>query len=153
MPRPKGSKNLKPYPKNAATLHQRTVAPLKSGKYSKFVQNVIEKQGLTPQETEVLSLERQELWKKMQTPVIMLMDEYVDLKTLIQARQLSKDGEILGKDVLSASKLLLDISKEINRLTQVTNKDKFEAYTRSFSESDELEFEVVTDVTEGIDNE
>jgi hypothetical protein len=129
------------YKQSPATYHQRCIAPLRTGEYSSVMNNIIKKQGLTEEETKVLSEERQNIWKKMQTPAIMLMDEYVDLKTLISMKRV-QGNDILGKEVLKATELLLSISKEINRLTTVSADKKMEVFAKSWNGEEDLTIDI-----------
>jgi hypothetical protein len=125
--RPNGAKSS--YTVTPAVM-QRIYASLPQNR-TKFIEKVIATQGLTPEETKQLSDLRMDLWKTLGSPTLLLMTEYTDLKTLIMAKQM-KGGEILGADILQASKLLLDISKEMNRLTTLSAKDKADLATHAF---------------------
>lgn len=143
--KPKGTKNS--YTQSPATYHQRCMAHLKDGKDSNIVQYIINKKGLTEEETQVLSQERVKLWKNMQTPVLLLMNEYSDLKTLINLERM-RNEEILSKDVLKASELLLNIAKEMNRLTTVSADKKMEAWSKSWNGEEDITIEMNNDNTE-----
>jgi len=145
MGRPKGAKNKNGYKMTPAALHQRTVAPLKHGETSKVMQEIINREELSPEQKEVLAEEKLRLWKKMQTPALMLMDEFVELKTLINAKLMNGNIDITDKSYQALAKLLLELTKETNRLTQVSADKKMEAFTKSFSSSEDLVFDITED--------
>ena len=124
--------------------HQRCVAPLKDGKQSLIVQEIINKLDLPPEQQKLLSDEKMLIWKRFQTPALMLMDEYANFKTLVNAKML-KGVDPTGKDIRDCLKLLLDISKEINRLSTVSADKKFEAFSKSFGGEKEIVIEVETE--------
>ena len=141
--RPKGAKNKKPYPMSAAAYNQRVMANInRHGKESSQIyQAVMKEQGLTPEQVEMLNKDKIAIWKKFDTPSIMLMDEYAFFKTMINAKLL-KGQDPTGKETRECLKLLLDISKDISRLSTVSADKKYEAFTKNFSTSDEIEFEM-----------
>lgn len=121
--------------------HQRVTAPLKTGEHSLVMKNIIQKQGLTEKEQEILVDEKISIWKKFNTPALMLMDEYANYKTLVNAKLLAGDDPT-SKEIQGCLKLLLDIAKEINRLRTVSADKRFEAFSKSFSSSDEIVIDV-----------
>lgn len=143
MGRPKGSPNKKPYPMSASAYHQRVMANMnRHGKESsKIYQAVMHEQGLDAEQVEILNEEKINIWKKFDTPSIMLMDEYAFFKTMINAKLL-KGQDPTGKETRECLKLLLDIGKEINRLRSVSADKKYEAFTKNFSTSKDLEFDL-----------
>jgi len=154
--RPIGAKNKKPYPMTSAAYHQRCVAPLKHGNNSKIMNDIILKQELTPEQTEALAQERLAVWKKFDTPTLMLMSEYDKWNTLVNLKMM-KHGEdlnsITGKDMRECIRLLLDISKELNRLKTVSADKKFEAFVKGFNDDEDVEYDMDTDVTIKEDSE
>lgn len=145
MGRPLGKKSG--YTVTPAAYHQRSVAAMKTGETSAIMQQIIGKEELTPEQTELLAQERLSLWKKMQTPAIMLMDEYIDLKTMINAKLINGKMDISHKEYTALAKLLLDISKEVNRLTQVSADKKMEVFDKGWSGDDvvDVEFDLEDD--------
>ncbi|GAG89914.1 unnamed protein product [marine sediment metagenome] len=71
----------------------------------------------------------------------MLMDEYANYKTMINGKLL-EGADPSSKEIQASLKLLLDISKEINRLTQVSADKKFEAFTKDLSPDGDMVIEV-----------
>lgn len=109
-----------------ATQHQRSVAPLKHGNTSRVMAEIINQQEVSPQHKEILAQERLDIWKKFQTPTLMLMDEYANFKTLVNMKML-KGEDPTSKEFREWGKFLLDITKELNRLTQVSADTKAKA--------------------------
>jgi len=147
--RPKGAPNKKPYPMTSAAYHQRSIAALKHGKKSTIFNQIIKQQeGLNDAQQKALEEFRLDLWKKFDTPSLMLMDEYATFRTLVAAKQLSTT-DATSKDIRECLRLLLDISKEINRLSTVSADKKFDAFTKNAYDDDfememnDVEVEVV----------
>ena len=141
MGRPKGVKDSKPrgYTLSPAAYHQRTVANLKHGGSSRVMQQIIKREELTPEQTEILAEEKMSLWKRMQTPALMLMDEYVELKNVINAKLMSGTMDVTDKEYQALAKILLDLTKETNRLTQVSADKKMEAFGKAFDEEEVID--------------
>ncbi len=141
MARPKGSKNKDGYTMSAKAYHQRVMAPMKHGENSALYQAIIERKDLSPEHKEILANEKIRIWKKFDTPAVMLMDEYAQFKTMMNVKMLEGEDPT-SKDMRECMKLLLDISKEINRLTHVSADKKMEIFGKSFSRSNEIEIEI-----------
>lgn len=141
MTRPKGVPNKNGYTMSNMALDQRRQNALKINGKSYIIDNAIKDSSLTSDQKEAIQFERKEIWRKLSSPAILLADEYAELKTLINIKRM-ESGEYLSKDLLSASKVLLDISKEINRLTQVSADKKIDLISKNFNAEDELTFDV-----------
>jgi len=141
--RPLGAKNKNGYDMTAAAYHQRVMANIsRHGTESSLIYNaVMKEQGLSESQIELLNKEKIAIWKKFDTPSIMLMDEYAMFKTMVNMKML-KGVDPTDKEMRECLRLLLDIAKEINRLRTVSADKKFEAFTKSFSESDEIEIDI-----------
>jgi len=143
--RPKGAKDKKQrgYTPSAATYHQRVMANMSKcgNEGSKIYQAVMKEQGLSEEQITILQEEKINIWKKFDTPSIMLMREYADFKTMVNAKMLKGDDPT-DKDMRECLKLLLDIAKEINRLEAVPKSQKFDAFTKSFGGDKEIVFDV-----------
>lgn len=136
MGRPAGAKNKNGYKMSSAALHQRTVAPLKDGARSVVMQEVVNKMELTPEQTEMLAEERLRTWKRLNTPALFIADQFIDIKTVVDAK-LMQGMDPTSKDYREMMKLMLEFTKEYNKLTQVTADKKMEAFSKSFSTSDD----------------
>ena len=144
--RPIGSKNKNGYNMTPAAYHQRTVANLKNGSRSKIFQNIIKGQTSdNPELQQDIEEFRLGLWKKFDSPAIMLMEEYANFRSLVALKQL-KEEDPTNKEIRECLKLLVDISKEINRLNAVPAEKKFEAFTKNAYDED---FEI--DITDTIE--
>jgi len=145
MGRPKGSKDKKQrgYTMSAEAWHHRVCAPLRSGNSSKIMDAVFENLGVPDDKRELLIERKMDIWKRFQTPVLMLVEEYTNLKVAYEAKLLV-GSDPSSKELLNMTKVLLEISKEINRLTQVSANKKFEAFTKKFDSegSEDLIIEV-----------
>ena len=139
--RKKGSKNLDGYKMSPAAVEQRRQQMYKLNGKSFIIEQAITDSKLSKEQKDSIRLERLDMWKKLSSPVLLLTDQYAEIKTLIDIKRL-EDGEYLGKDILSATKILLDISKEINRLTQVSADKKIDLISKNFNADDDLTFDV-----------
>ena len=119
---------------------RRQAALNRTGK-SYIIDKAIQDSGLSESQKEALAAERKELWRKLSSPALLLTDEYAEIKTLINIKRL-QGGDYLSKDLITASKLLLDISKEINRLTQVSADKKVDLLSRNFNGDDDIVFDI-----------
>jgi hypothetical protein len=138
------------YNMTPSAYNQRMANLMKFGmNKDKLLKNLIEKEGLTEDETKLLIEERINLAKRMSMPAVMLMDEYIFLKTMMNVK-LMKGRDVLEKDMLNAARILLEISKEINRLTTVSAEKQYDAFTRSLNDSDKDDFVINVD-EEGYD--
>lgn len=128
-------------------FHAKAVAGLKTGEQSSVMRAIVNQLELTPEHTQLLAEERLRVWKQLDTPSLFLANQFVDVKTLIDAKLLSglQPG---SKEYIELMKLLLEFNKEYNRLTQVSADKKAEAFARSFSRSDD----VVIDISEKKDD-
>lgn len=111
-------------------IHASATNGLTHGNSSKINRMIIRNMGVDPELNTLLEEEKLATWKKFQTPALMLMDEYINFKALVNAKQLQGEDPT-GKEIRECLKLLLDISKEVNRLTAVSANKKFEAYTNN----------------------
>jgi len=139
--RPLGSKNVNGYNLTPAAYDARINNPMKHGNDSKLFSEIIKRQELTGPEQEILIEEKINIWKRFNSPVLMLMDEYSQYKTLINSKLL-KGEDPTGRDIRESLKFLLDISKEVNRLTQVSADKKADIFSKNVYGSD---FEVEID--------
>jgi len=144
MGRPPGVKNKEGYSMTPSAYHQRSVAALKTGRHSAIMQNIVEQMELTPEQTELLSAERLNAWKRLSTPALFIADQFIDIKTVVDAK-LMKGMDPAGKDYREMMKLMLEFTKEYNKLTQVSADKKMEAFSRSFSTTDDLVFDVAVE--------
>lgn len=153
--RPKGAKNKNGYNLSPAAYHQRTVANLKHGNDSAMFNKIIKKQIGDDEELQKEADDfRLALWKKFDTPSILLMDEYTNFRTLVAIKQM-KAEDPTNKEIRECLKLLLDISKENNRLTTVSADKKMEAFTKGAYDEDfeqVVEVELVEPQVEVVDN-
>ena len=90
MGRPKGAKNKKGYKMSASAYHQRVMANMSNHgiENSKVYSAIMKEQGLSPEQIELLNQEKIQIWKKFDTPSIMLMDEYAMFKNMVNAKML-----------------------------------------------------------------
>jgi len=142
--RPVGSRSG--YTVSPSAWHQRVVNNHNRFGGGRVYREVVKGLGLSGEHEVLLEEERLACWKRFQTPALMLMDEYVNLKGLVHAKLLA-GADPTGKDLIAMSKLLLDISKELNRLTSVSADKKFEVFSRSFSTGGD---DLVVDVSGGV---
>ena len=146
--RPPGSKNIDGYKMSPSAIEQRRVNAANINGKSYIVDRVTEGMELSEEDKTFLKEERVRLWKKLSSPVLLLADEYAELKSYINLKRI-KDKDILGRDVLAASKILLEIAKEVNRLTQVSADKKLDVYSKSWNKESE---DIVINVSEDEDN-
>ena len=148
--RPKGSKDSykRNYTVTPAALEQKRVNMANINGKSYIIDKVIQDANLSDEQQLVLKEERTQLWKKLSSPVLLLTDEYAEIKTLINLKRV-KGEDVLSKDILSASKLLLEIAKEVNRLTQVSADKKLDVYAKSWNKDTE---DIVINVSKEDDN-
>ena len=146
MSKPAGRPKLKEGEKGKYTMSKSAHVQRKNA--STFVRDNIFKEivkrqeGMTPELQEKLEDHKLRIWKSFDNPSMMLVSEYADFKALLALKQLqAKDPT--NKDIRECMKLLLDIAKEVNRLTQVSADKKAEVFTKSFSRSEE---EIVVDM-------
>lgn len=135
MARPKGSTNKNGYKMTPAAYNQRVAAPMKHGERSAVMKSIVDNFGLSEEKKRVLEDQQIQLWKDMSTPAMLLMKEYSFFRTMIDAKMLA-GADPTDKDIISSMKLLLDISKEVNRLTQVSADKKVDVLAKNFNNPD-----------------
>jgi len=142
MPRPKGVKNKKGYTMSPAAWNQRVLAPMKKGSYSKIFNTIIEKEAKDPQFGEDLKRFKLEFWKRTaNSPALALLDIASELYAFIElerSKSVSEGDGVLNKSVLQATRALVDIMKELSRVSMVS-ADKKAEFLRDM---DKLEFEI-----------
>ena len=152
MARHKGDMDKKPrvgYTMSPSAYNQRAVNAANIHGKSAIIDKVIDNsEDLSPENKILLKEERTRLWRKLSAPVLLLTDQYSEIKTLINLKRL-EGKDVLGKDLMTASKLLLEISKEINRLTQVSADKKMDVYSKSFNTEKGGMEDIVIDLEEG----
>jgi len=137
--RPKGTTGTKYTMSPAAHAQRMDASPMVRDQMFKEI--IQRQEGMTPELQKQLEARKLQIWKQFNTPALMLIDEYARFKTLVEMKQLqSKDPT--NKEIRECLRLLLDISKEVNRLSTVSADKKFEAMTKSFSRSDEIVVDV-----------
>ena len=147
--RPVGSKDSykRDYTMSPDAWHQRVSAWMRTpqGSSSSYIMdNVVKRFELSAEETEALADEKIRLWKKLGTPALFIADEFINLRTYMNAK-LMKGLDPTSKEFERMSRLFLDFMKEYNRLTQVSAKDQLEVFTKNFA-SEKNDFEYVVEV-------
>jgi len=135
MGRPKNAKNKNGYAMSALALQQRIAANLKEGGHSKTLKAILNNMGMSEENQKELEIAQIQIWKDMQTPVALLTKEYAFFRSILDAKMMS-GVDPTDKDIMNCMKLLLDISKEVNRLSQLSAKDKVDVLSRNWSDGD-----------------
>lgn len=150
--RPVGSKDSykRDYTMTPSAWHQRVLASMKDGNSSKVLNAIFNNIGISETNKAIIEEEQLKRWKLLGTPTALLMSEYNKWATIIDAKLVSGLNPT-DSEILQASKHLLDLAKEINRLTQVTAKDKLEVFSKRF-DSENAE-DIVYDVEEVVEDE
>ncbi len=153
MVRTKGSKNKHGYHLSAKAYNQRVLAPLKDGKHSAFFNKIVLREKNDPKYGEELAGLKLEFWKRTNnSPALALLDLASELYAFIEAerlRHVEKGDGFLSKDVITATKSLVDIMKELSRVSMVSADKKLEFLQGK--NLDDLSFEI--DNSEGKKND
>ena len=142
MSRHKGQKSG--YTMSVKAYNQRVLAGLKNGKHSKFFNKIVLREKNDPKYGEELAGLKLEFWKRTNnSPALALLDLASELYAFIEAerlRHVEKGEGFLSKDVLTATKNLVDIMKELSRVSMVSADKKLEFLQGK--NLDDLSFEV-----------
>ena len=144
MGRPKGSRNKRGYKLSLEAWNQRVLAPLKKGSFSKVFNEIVEREVSDSKFGEELKRLKLEFWKRTaNSPALVLLDVASELYSFIQLARLKsvEDGRgVLNKQLVSATKALVDVLKELSRISLVSADKKIE-FLQGKS-LDDLSFEV-----------
>ena len=141
MARPKGSKNKHGYKMSDKAWNQRVLAPLKSGEHSKIFKEIIAKELDGKYGDEIAQL-KLEFWKRTSSsPALALLDLASELYSFIQVERLQHPDKPISKNVVSATKSLVDIMKELSRISLVSADKKMEFLQGR--DLDDLSFSVI----------
>lgn len=138
MGKPPGP-NKNGYTVTPEAYHQRVANNVQRFGYktSKIYKEIMDKQGLTPDQMKKLEENSLAFWKEMQTPALMLAKQLDEYKTFLYAKMM-QGMDPTSKDVREWGKLMLELTKEINRLTQVSADKKMDVMSKSMSRAEDI---------------